>query len=378
MTDTQPRARMRTPLQSSALASLLLLSTALTGSSESLSGNWPDLPERDGSVAIPAQEWPAEPGARSVTVFIRYPGGALENVGPNSGLMLSLHNWGGTDHQGAPDPARLAERYDVVAISVDYLQSGRYNEGRYPPYDFGYLQALDALRSLYFVWQGLETSAIPFARDRIYATGGSGGGNVALMANKLAPRTFAAVFDISGMAKLNDDIAFGLEGGSALNAGYSREPSSLSYLSQDEQAIRFVGHPEHLARMRELGNTGLIVVVHGVSDAACPVEDVREMLTNFQVAGMRVEPHLIEASDVDGQLFKNTGHSLGDRTEILMAFADPYLLPSADPPLRRSGTSDFERRDETVRYETASGQFVIAYTQGYAIGRFERDSSVSR
>ena len=40
-----------------------------------------------------------------------------------------------------------------------------------------------------------------------------GGGNITLMVNKLAPRTFAAAIDMSGMARLTDDIAFNLPGG---------------------------------------------------------------------------------------------------------------------------------------------------------------------
>jgi len=51
-------------------------------------------------------------------------GGALAGVNENTGLMLSLHNWGGTHARGTADPDLLADKYNVVAICVDYIQSG--------------------------------------------------------------------------------------------------------------------------------------------------------------------------------------------------------------------------------------------------------------
>ena len=119
----------------------------------------------------------------------------------------------------------LANRLNVVVIGVDYLQSGTDDPKSLLPYDFGYLQALDALRALWFVHDGLAKKKLPFASGRIYAAGGSGGGNVSLMCNKLAPRTFACVVDMSGMAKLSDDIAYALPGGSRLSARYSKDPA---------------------------------------------------------------------------------------------------------------------------------------------------------
>ena len=310
------------------------------------------------------------PGARTVTVYIHYPDGSLDHVGPGTGLMLDLHNWGGTGTRGAADPDRLAKRYDVVAIGVDYLQSGP-SEPEDPPYDFGYLQALDALRVLHYVWSGLEAAAQPFARGRIYATGGSGGGNVTLMANKLAPRTFACAIDLSGMAKLSDDIAYGIPGRTGLDARYSSDPASARYLTADAQAIRFVGHPDHAGVMSALGNSAKLIVVHGTTDASCPVDDAREMAANLQAAGLDVEAHFVTDADLDGNALTTTGHSLGDRTRILFRFADTYLLPDSPQALVRRGECDFERRDESVVYPTPGGRFIISYAVGYPVGRFE-------
>jgi predicted esterase len=332
--------------------------------------DWPVLPQSNATVTIPAQEWAFAPGPRTVAVYIHYPGGDQKNVTPETGLMLCVHNWGGTHAIGAPDPDQMAEMFNVVAISVDYLQSGKYDAAQNGPYDFGYLQALDALRALYFVYDGLNKACVPFDKARIFAGGGSGGGNVSLMANKLAPRTFACVVDLSGMAKLTDDIAFDLPDGSKLSAGYSNDPTQKNYLSPGEQRLRFIGEPGHLAAMKSLGNAAKIVVIHGESDTVCPVDDAREMIENFQAVGLDVDPHIVTADMVDGETFKDTAHSLGDRTKILAKFAGQYLDPKSPARLRREGPADFDRHDD-VRYSVPGGAFVISYANGYPVGQFE-------
>jgi dienelactone hydrolase len=327
----------------------------------------PALPDRDGAVELPAQEWPLRPGPRTVRVSVHYPTGKLDGVGPGTGLMLTLHNWGGTDCAGTADPRELAAKLDVVALCVSYLQSGKADGIDGPePYDFGYLQALDALRALHWLHDGLTKRGRPFAAGRTFAAGGSGGGNVALMANKLAPRTFACVVDVCGMAKLTDDIAFNLPGGSDLNARYSRDPASKNHLTLDHQELRYVGHPEHAAEMKRLGAAAKVVVVHGADDTTCPVADAKEMVFWMRRAGLDVEPHWVTKQALDG-VFTGTGHALGDRTKIVLRVAGTYLAPGG---LARAGKSDFERRDE-VRYRTSGGAFVVSYAAGDPVGRFE-------
>ena len=333
---------------------------------------WPELPTTNGAITIPAQEWPARPGLRNVRVLVHYPRGRLENVNAKTGLMLTLHNWGGEDCAGTAAPQALADRLNVIALCVNYLQSGAKDSIEGPePYDFGYLQALDALRALWLVRHRLGEQKLPFADGRIFATGGSGGGNVALMANKLAPRTFACVVDMCGMKKLTADIAFNLPGGSGLDARWSRDPRSPSWLSTDAQDIRFVGHPGHLATMHELGSAGKVIVVHGVDDKTCPFADAEELVRAMQTAKLAVEPNFIDKSRVDGQIFTSTGHALGNRTEIVFTVAGEYLAPEGKAALSRKGKSDFELQDERVRYRTPHGEFVVSYQQGYPIGRFE-------
>ena len=330
-----------------------------------------ELPPRNGQVLVAAQSWPQKPGPRTVKVSIHYPGGKLENVNEQTGIMLTLHNWGGTGCAGTANPDSLANRLNVVAICVDYLQSGRKASIEDPePYDCGYLQSLDALRALWFVFDGLKKDGREFDDGRIFCTGGSGGGNVTLMANKLAPRTFSCVIDMCGMKKLSHDIAFKLPGGSGLNARWSRDPESANYLSADEQEIRFAGHPDHLSAMKQMGATSKIIVVHGADDATCPFEDAREMVANMEAAKLDVESHFITKDKIDGSVFTSTGHGLGNRTEIVFRVAEKYLAADSDQAILREGPTDFERRDE-IRYATSNGRFVISYKGGYPVGRFE-------
>ena len=334
---------------------------------------WPGLPERNGAAEIPAQEWPLRPGLRTVRVLVHYPAGDLASVTPQTGVILTLHNWGGKDCDGTANPQELARRLNVVALCVNYLQSGPEDSIEGPePYDFGYLQALDALRALSWVTSQLKLAERPFADGRIYCTGGSGGGNVTLMANKLAPRTFACVIDMCGMKKLSDEIAFNLPGNGGLNARWSRDPASPSHLAQDEQELRFVGHPDHLAAMKRWGPTSRILVVHGVDDTVTYPHAV-EMVANMRQAKLDVEPHFITKDRVDGTTFTTTGHALGNRTRIVFEVAGKYLEPGGAHALLRAGPTDFERRED-VRYPTSGGEFVISYRDGFPIGRFERRS----
>lgn len=336
---------------------------------------WPELPTRDGTVELAAQEWPMRPGSRSIRILVHFPGGDIQHVNADTGIMLTLHNWGGVDCAGTASPTILANELNVVAVCVNYLQSGPADSINGPePYDFGYLQALDALRALWYVRDALQQNQIAFADDRLFCTGGSGGGNVTLMANKLAPRTFACVIDMCGMKKLSDDMAFALPGGSDLNARWSRDRNSNNYLSIDAQEIRFVGHSDHLSQMKRLEATARIVVVHGVDDKTCPYEDAVEMVERMQHAKLAVEPRWVTTDIIDGIVFKSTGHSLGDQTQIVLDVAGQYLKSTGEKTLRRVGKTDFERK-ESIYYQNTNGVFVISYEQGFPVGRFESTPS---
>jgi dienelactone hydrolase len=223
----------------------------------------------------------------------------------------------------------------------------------------------------------LQEQNIRYNDRRIYSTGGSGGGNVTLMANKLAPRTFAAVIDMCGMKKLSDDIAFNLPGGSDLNARWSQDSSNPFYLSLDAQELRFVGNPDHLREMKRLGTESQITVIHGVDDKTCPFSDAQEMVALMQAGGLKVKPIFVDQARIDGKTYTSTGHSLGDRTRIVLEQAgvvsDQSTLSEVSLPLRSQGQTDFDHKD-VIRYRTSSGAFLIDYSQGFPVGRFEAET----
>lgn len=330
------------------------------------------LPTHDDFVFIPGQEWPYRPDPRFVKVSVHYPDGQITSVNEKTGIMLTLHNWGGEDCVGTANPKVLAERLNVIAVCVNYLQSGKVDSVASPaPYDFGLLQAVDALRGLALVRNGLKQAGLTYDDGRLFCAGGSGGGNVTLMANKLAPRTFACVIDMSGMKKLTNDIAFNEPGGSSLNARWSPDPADRNYLTSDAQAIRFLGNPGHLRIMKTLGTEAKVITVHGQTDSTCPFEHAKEFASNASAAGLKIESHFIGADDVDGAVFTNTGHGLGDRTEIVFRVAGKFLDPNSNTAIRRHGPTDFEIADQ-VTYPTPNGKYVINYQNGIATLQFRR------
>ncbi|MCH9652709.1 MAG: DUF2920 family protein [Planctomycetes bacterium] len=329
-----------------------------------------ELPAQNGSVSIETQEWPFQPGPRSVKVYIYYPGNKLENVNAETGLMLNLHNWGGTNNSGAGNPGVLTKELNVIAISVDYLQSGSWRDQKGAPYDYGYLQAIDALRSLSFVYHALIEKKIAFNPRRIYASGGSGGGNVTLMCNKLAPHTFTCVIDICGMPRLTDDIAFNLPGGSSLNARYSRDKNSADYLAPGAQEIRFIGNPAHLKLMKERGHAAKIIIIHGTGDTTCPYEDAREMYENMKGAGLDVDAKFVTKADLDNVIFRSIGHGLGDRTKMMVKFGSDYMLPGREKYRLRKSPTDFVLKQDVI-YPTSDGRYVVSYASGMPTVRFE-------
>jgi hypothetical protein len=123
--------------------------------------------------------------------------------------------------------------------------------------------------------------------------------------------------------------------------------------------------------MKSAGNQARVLCIHGVDDAGCLIGETRRLVRNMKAAGLDVEPHYVRKKDVDGDLFLNSGHPIGNRTRLLIHFADKYLSPGSAEMRRTGGPSDFDARDESVRYVTKRGAYVVSYADGYPVGRFE-------
>ena len=316
---------------------------------------------------VDCQEWPFKPGPRKVKLYVREPDAGIN---PNTGFMLLLHNWGGTYKQTISWCDTLSTRYNVVAISVDYLQSGEPRLTAGIPYDHGYLQAMDCIRALYHVQKQLADADVPFNARRCYAAGGSGGGNVSLMVNKLAPHTFACVIDICGMPGLTDEIAYGLRG---LNAGYSRDPASPVFLSPAMQEIRNPGHPAHLKLQHAANPKNKVIIVHGLDDTSCRAIDKIAIYRNMIETGFRPDGHFLTEWHKEGTTIQNSGHSIGSRMHIIQKFADEYLMETGRLPLQVKGPTDIESK-QVFRYPVTGGVYEIDYADGVPSIRFNASS----
>ena len=305
-----------------------------------------------------AQEWPLQPGERKVKMLVEEP---PHGVTRNTGLMLVLHNWGGV--YNSPEYLQwcqtFAARFNVVAVSVNYLQSGQNSWSTSQPYDHGYLQAMDAIRALYTVWKQLKEKGIEFNEHRVYSMGGSGGGNVTQMAMKLAPHTFACGVDICGMPGLTDEIAFGT--GGVINAGYSTDPNSPSYLTEDMREIGDFGSFEHCQLLHAANSNLKIIIVHGVDDESCPVVPKIGQYQNMVRAGISVDAHFLTEFDVDGKAVRTTGHPIGDREQVVIKYADVYMREDGKLAKATSGPSDFTRGGQ-FEYPTSNGKYAMDFS----------------
>jgi len=308
-----------------------------------------------------AQEWPFAPGERKVKMWVQEPPAGIKG---NTGLMLCLHNWGGIYDQETYVQwcNAFSERYNVVAVSVNYLQSGQEWKADGHPYDHGYLQAMDCIGALYHVQKQLRDKGIAFNEHRVYAMGGSGGGNVTEMVMKLAPHTFACGVDICGMPGLTDGIAYGTgEYGSHLNALYSQDPQSPNYLTADMQEIRDFGNLAHCRLLHEANPNLKIVIVHGVDDASCSVVHKIGQFQRMVMAGIDVDGHFLTEADVDEVAVKTTGHAVGDREQVVIKYADEYLKADSKFAKATTGPCDFSRGG-TFEYPTTNGKYVIDFS----------------
>ncbi len=324
----------------------------------------PDVPVMDvAHIQVPAtlqgvqtftgQEYRFRPGAREVEYYIHVP---CQGISANTGLMLLLHNWGGTWKMTAPLCDQLSDRFNLICLSVNYLQSGESKHDEVP-YDHGLLQAMDCLRALYEVQRNLDAAKISFNRRRIYAAGASGGGNVSLMVNKLAPSTFGCVIDLCGMPGLTNDIAFGI---GSLDAGYSKDPASPKYLTPAMQEIRDPGNPAHLLIQKNANPDNQVVIVHGLDDTSCNPADKMLIASNMVRMGFRPATHFLTKADVDGTLITTTGHAIGNRPEIIAKFGGAYI--GEEGPLVKliPDKSDLDARRKVV-YPVTGGRYVISF-----------------
>jgi len=140
---------------------------------------------------------------KPITVLVLEP----ECIGPETGVMLFSHGWGGNrfQHQDKMEYARA--HFDLVAVSVEYRQSGYdfdpiKGSGADVPYDANFMQVFDVLNGLRKVLElrpGIN-------RSRIFHYGASQGGGISLLSSIFAPRTFGFVYASCPVTHLDEKI----------------------------------------------------------------------------------------------------------------------------------------------------------------------------
>ncbi|MBR2642067.1 MAG: prolyl oligopeptidase family serine peptidase [Lentisphaeria bacterium] len=307
------------------------------------------------------QEYFRMPGERTVEMYSSFP---EQGTNENTGIMLVLHNWGGTWEFSAPWCKVLSEKFNLICISVNYLQSGwRLGD---MTYDFGVLQAGDCLRALYWMREYLKKNNIPFHPRRTFSGGASRGGNVSQMVNKFAPRTFGCIVDLCGMSGLTDDMAFG---NGILNAGYSRDPEDPAYRSPAMQEIRDLGNPEHLQLQYQANPENKVVIIHGMDDDYCPCAAKIRVFRNMVQAGFYPDGTFVTPAMVDGIILTGTGHAVGDRPYVIAKYGQPYLSEQGQYAKILQKPDDLELK-HIVEYPVTGGTYRIDFSEGPATIRF--------
>lgn len=313
-------------------------------------------------VLIEAQKLPGSDEMREVEVHICTPDAGINE---NTGLMLVSHNWGGTWEMCWSWCPILANKFNLVCIDTNYYQSGwKQGDGTY---DHSVIQAIDCLRALYEVRKYLDDNKIKFNRRRTYASGASGGGSMSQMVNKFAPHTFGCIIDLCGMAYLSDDVAFGISG--RLDAGYSRNPEDVNYLSDAKREIRDLRNAEHLAIQYKCNPENQVVIVHGVNDASCYCYEKAEVVAAMLRAGFNVEPHFITKAMVDGIIVTGSGHQLGDRPYIIAKYGQKYISERGEY-IKLVEKDDFDRKS-VIEYPVTGGVYRIDFSCGAPVLSFD-------
>ncbi len=134
--------------------------------------------------------------SKPVTLAVRVP----EKIDSRTGAMMFCHGWGGNRFQHADKMELACDRFNLVCFAPEYRMSGYDFDpvrglGWDIPYDLSFMQVFDCLngmRKILELFPGTD-------RRRLFAYGGSQGGQIALLSSIFAPETFALVYSSSAM-----------------------------------------------------------------------------------------------------------------------------------------------------------------------------------
>jgi hypothetical protein len=246
-------------------------------------------------------------------------------------------------------------------------------------WDFGYGQALDVLRALHWLVEQLRLSYGIERPPPIDVVSQSAGSQVAIMALKLAPRTFASVLDIGGYFIVGGSEPLLVEllsnqfghSDHAAHAsfiypgmpkmalvrrvpvpfadGLTRRESTLA----DEVSIRVV--TDHAAWITRTQLSGRFLSIGGAADLRMTNEGRDTFLGHLRKAGVDAELEVIGKDRVDGSIFSATEH------EITRAPERVYRQYAAK--LRKTSVTSVSDlgSDSVYEFPTATGSWSMSF-----------------
>lgn len=263
-------------------------------------------------------------------------------INENTGVAVSLHNWGGTGCENTADGQSIADTFNCV-VSCPSYELASDPELPAGAYDLGLHQAIFALREFANLYEWLrkhkrERGIVESGLDRRFAVGASGGGLVALMMNKLAPQTFSGVFVINPLV------------GAWHHTEAAKWPRSVPMRSFE---IREIADDRHLAIMRRRKNKAVVGFVAGAEDTIATY--AQTVMAHLDMALSGIETYFVGVyPGVIFFPFQDAGHSLGDRTYITQTYAGPVFAATT------KNKTDFERRSE-ISFPVTGGAYVVKY-----------------
>ncbi len=175
--------------------------------------------------------------------------------------------------------------------------------------EMGLWQAMDNLMAVKVLLDILQENGMEINRERVYLYGQSHGAYLAYLCNFLAPGLFTGIIDNSAYL-----LPYYLE--------HDREVTKVGdtvtlqkwyhYLIADQDWDRESYDLRYL--YADYVNDARLVVYHGEEDEMIPLREKKEFLDSLQ----NVSLHVVTHDEIDGEVFRSAGHSLG--ADLLKVF----------------------------------------------------------
>lgn len=216
--------------------------------------------------------------------------------------------------------------------------------------EMGLLQAMDNLMAVKVLLDVMEENGVVPLKDRMYLYGQSHGAYLAYVCNYLAPGLFAGIIENSAYL-LPEYLSCDRE---VIKEGEEISLRKLYHYQVRDEAM-LDGEAYDLTKLyAQTENTAAIISFHGADDTMIPLAEKKEFLSGLSHATL----HEISSADVDGDIFKSSGHSLG--ADLLKVFEMGYRELEEKKP-HRDGTVIIP---EDKQFATALYEYRVSWETG--------------